>query len=183
MNKVDLGKFTNTWYNPAGKAKKIAWHTVNNIFFKPRIHYPYRFKVFLLRIFGAKIEKTTVIKPSVNIKYPWFLEAGDNVWIGEGSWIDNLAKIKIGNNVCLSQRSFLCCGNHDYKSPSFDLIVKEIEIEDGVWIGAGAIVLGGVKCGSHSVLTAGSIATRDLEPYKIYQGNPAIYKRERIIRG
>ncbi len=132
-------------------------------------------------MFGAKVGVGVVIKPNVNIKYPWFLEVGSHCWIGEGVWIDNLAKIIIGNNVILSQDSYLLTGSHDYKITTFDLMLGEILLEDGVWIGAKAIVCPGVKCHSHSVLSVGSIATQDMDPYTIYQGNPAIVKREREI--
>ena len=138
-------------------------------------------KVFLLRTFGAKIGKNVVVKPNVNIKYPWNLTVGDNSWIGEKVWIDNLGKVTIGKNVCLSQGAFLLCGNHDYKKETFDLMVKEIILEDGVWIGAKAVVCPGVTCKSHSVLAVGSIATSDLESYSIYQGNPAVKIKVRVI--
>jgi putative colanic acid biosynthesis acetyltransferase WcaF len=120
-----------------------------------------------------------VIKPRVTIKYPWFLTTGDHSWIGENVWIDNLAEVSMGNNVCLSQGSMLLTGNHDYSKSNFDLIVKEITLEDGVWIGAKSIVAGGVICHDHSVLTAGSVATKEMEAYSIYQGNPAGKVRER----
>jgi putative colanic acid biosynthesis acetyltransferase WcaF len=132
-------------------------------------------------MFGAKIGTGVVIKPGVNIKYPWFLEMGDHCWIGEEVWIDNLALVSIGNNVCLSQGAYLFTGSHDYKKRSFDLITKPIVLEDGVWIGAKATVCPSVTCHSHSVLAVGSVATGDLEAYSIYQGNPAIKKRERVI--
>ena len=138
-------------------------------------------KVFLLRTFGAKIGKNVVVKPNVNIKYPWNLSIGDNTWMGEKVWIDNLGKVSIGKNVCLSQGSFLLCGNHNYKKETFDLMIKEINLEDGVWIGAKATVCPGVTCKSHSVLSVGSIATSDLEAYSIYQGNPAVKIKERVI--
>ena len=89
--------------------------------------------------------------------------------------------ITIADNVCISQRAFLCTGNHNYKSPVFDLIVKPIDIEEGAWIGADALVGPGVKVGSHAVLTAGSVATDDLQPFGIYRGNPAILFKQRII--
>jgi putative colanic acid biosynthesis acetyltransferase WcaF len=132
-------------------------------------------------MFGAKIGKGVVIKQRVNIKYPWKLAIGDNTWIGEGVWIDNLGDVKIGANCCISQGALLLCGNHDYKKASFDLMVGEIVLEDGVWIGAQSIVTGGVKCHSHSILMSGSITSADLESYKIYRGNPAEFVRERIM--
>lgn len=122
-----------------------------------------------------------LIKPLVNIKYPWFLTIGNNVWIGEKVWIDNLEMVSIGNNVCLSQECLLLTGNHNYTQSSFDLIVKPIVLEDGVWIGARAIVCGGTVCRNHSVVTAGSVATGELQEMGIYKGNPCVKIKERII--
>jgi len=181
MKKVDLSKFDNKWYDSGSKFKRILWYLLNRYFLKTYMPYPSRIKVYILKIFGAKIGKNIVIKPNVNIKYPWFLEMGDNVWIGEGVWIDNLAPVKIGSNVCISQGAYLLTGNHNYKKESFDLIVKGIEIEDGVWIGAKSVVCPGVKLKSHSILTVGSVLTNDTEEFTIYRGNPAIPVRKRVI--
>jgi len=135
----------------------------------------------LLRIFGAKIGKAVNIKPKVNIKYPWLLKIGDHSWIGEGVWIDNLGRVKIGSNVCISQGAMLLTGNHNYKKSTFDLQVEEIVLEDGVWIGAKSIVGPGVTCKSHAVLAINSVATSDLDAYGIYQGTPAKFMRKRKI--
>ncbi|AFV97994.1 hypothetical protein B649_08410 [Candidatus Sulfuricurvum sp. RIFRC-1] len=135
----------------------------------------------LLRFFGSKIGTGVVIKPNVHIKYPWFLTIGDHCWIGEGVWIDNLAQVTIGANVCLSQGSYLLTGSHDYKKNTFDLITRPITVEEGTWIGAKAIVCPGVTCHNHSVLAVGSVAVSNLEAYGIYQGNPAVKKRKRAI--
>jgi putative colanic acid biosynthesis acetyltransferase WcaF len=89
--------------------------------------------------------------------------------------------ISIGSNVCISQGATLLTGSHNYKKGSFDLITKGITLEDGVWIGAEAIINLGVTAHSHAVLTSGSVATKDLEAYGVYQGNPAVKIRERII--
>jgi putative colanic acid biosynthesis acetyltransferase WcaF len=138
-------------------------------------------KVSLLRFFGAKVGQRVVIKPGVNIKYPWNLEIGDHAWIGERVWIDNLIKVRIGRHVCLSQGAMLLTGNHNYSSTSFDLVVKPITLEDGVWIGSRAAVCPGVHCHSHAVLAVHSVATKDLDAYTIYQGNPAKPIRKRNI--
>ena len=182
MSKTNLSQFNNGWYDPGGNVlKRFLWYYTNIVWFNSG--FPLSgVKVFLLRLFGAKIGSGVVVKPRVNIKYPWKLTVGNNVWIGEQVWIDNLAQVRIGDNVCLSQGSFLLCGNHDYKKPSFDLIVSDIILEEGVWIGAKAIVCPGITCASHSVLAVGSVATSNLEAYKIYQGNPAAIVRERIIQ-
>jgi len=122
-----------------------------------------------------------MIKPKVNIKYPWLLIVENYVWIGEEVWIDNLVEVVLGKNVCLSQGAMLLTGNHDYKNSKFDLKVGKIVLEEGVWIGAKAIVCPNVTCYSHAVLAVNSVAVKDLEAYGIYQGNPAQYVRERKI--
>jgi putative colanic acid biosynthesis acetyltransferase WcaF len=127
------------------------------------------------------VGKGVVIKPAVSIKYPWKLEIGDHVWIGEKVWIDNLAKVRIDNNACISQGAMLLTGNHNYKKSTFDLLVGEIVLQEGAWVGAQSVVCPGVTCCSHSVLSVGSVAVSDLEPYSIYQGNPAVKVRARAI--
>lgn len=165
----------------ANKIKQIAWYFINVIIFKTGLFPISVLKVLLLKIFGTTIGNGVVIKPGVNIKYPWKLSIGNHSWIGEGVWIDNLDTIQIGSSVCISQNAYLLTGNHDFKKQSFDLITAPIIIEDGVWIGAAAIVCPGVICGSHAVLSVASVATKNLDPYHIYKGNPAIKTIERII--
>ena len=182
MQKTELNKFKNDWYNPGSKVKRAFWFVCNVLFLQNRLNPSSGLKVSILRAFGAKIGKGVVIKPNVSVKYPWKLEIGDYVWIGENVWIDNLEKVCIGNNVCVSQGAMLLCGNHNYKKSTFDLIVKGITLEDGSWVGAQSVVCPGVTLKSHSILSVGSIATKDLCPYTIYQGNPAVEIRKREIK-
>lgn len=180
MEQTDLSKYDNSWYNPGkGVVVRALWYFVNMLFFKSSWNVSSGLKVGLLRAFGAKVGKGVNIKPCVNIKYPWNLVIGDYSWLGENVWIDNLAPVEIGNNVCISQGALLLCGNHNYKKPSFDLMVGEIHIEDGAWVGAKAVVCPGVTIKTHAVLCVGSIATSNMEPYKIYQGNPAVCVKDR----
>lgn len=182
MQKTDLSAYNNHPYNPGGNAvKRVLWYYTNILFFKSALFPFYGFKVALLRAFGAKIGKKVELKPCVNIKYPWNLTIGDEVWIGEKVWLDSLVMITIGSNVCISQGATLLTGSHNYKKSSFDLLTRGITLEDGTWIGAGAIVNLGVTAHSHAVLTSGSVATGELEAYGVYQGNPAVKIRERII--
>ena len=179
--KTELKMYDNSWYRPAGRIKSLVWY-YTNVFFLINKWIPLSsIKVAILKIFGASIGKGVVIKPGVNIKYPWFLTIGDYSWIGEDVWIDNLTDVKIGSNCCISQGAMLLCGNHNFKKSTFDLIVKPITLEDGVWIGAKTTVCPGVIAKSHSVLTVGSILSQDMEPYTIYRGNPATFVKKRII--
>lgn len=144
--------------------------------------WPSRLKVGLLRVFGGKLGRGVVVKPSVKIKYPWFLKVGDHCWIGEQVWIDNLAQVTLGNHVVVSQGAYLLTGNHDYKSPHFDLSLGPIGIGDGAWIAARSIVGPGVTVGKLAVLGLGAVATQDLEERSVYGGNPAQRLRERILQ-
>ncbi|MFY7907937.1 MAG: WcaF family extracellular polysaccharide biosynthesis acetyltransferase [Emticicia sp.] len=185
MQKTDLTKYNNDWYKDSNLTRgfiiSALWYVVNALFINSYLLIPASIKISLLRIFGAKIGNNVTLKPNINIKYPWNLEIGNNVWLGEELWIDNLGKVKIGDNCCLSQGAMLLSGNHDYKKTTFDLIIKDIVLEEGVWIGAKSIVCGGVTCYSHSILSVNSVANKSLDAYCIYQGNPAQLIRNREI--
>lgn len=179
--RTDLSAFENPEYDPGAFWLRGLWFVVNALFFKSPLPGSF-WKRSLLRLFGANLGKGVIIKPRVNIKYPWFLSVGDHVWIGEEVWIDNLGTVSIGSHTCISQGAMLLCGNHDHRLPSFDLIVQSITLEEGVWVGAQAVVGPGVRLASHAFLTLGSVAVTDLPEYGIYQGNPATFIRERKIR-
>lgn len=181
MRITELNKFNNDWYNPGPKLKRAFWFICNALFLQNKYNPSSGVKVAILKLFGANIGKGVVIKPNVSVKYPWKLEIGDYVWIGENVWIDNLAFVRIGNNVCVSQGAMLLCGNHNYKKSTFDLMIGEIKLEDGSWVGAQSVVCPGITMKSHSILSVGSVATKDLEAYTIYQGNPAEEVRKREI--
>ncbi|MEO0896478.1 MAG: WcaF family extracellular polysaccharide biosynthesis acetyltransferase [Bacteroidota bacterium] len=177
---TDLSSFDNSWYDPGGGSlKRVIWYFTNVLFFlNPLIPFS-SLKRSLLKLFGAKVGAGVVIKPSVNIKYPWKLTIGDHVWIGEKVWIDNLAEVVIEDHVCLSQGAMLLTGNHDYKKSSFDLMIGEIHLEKGSWVGAQSLVGPNVRLHTHAILSAGSVATHDLKAYTIYKGNPCQEIRKR----
>jgi putative colanic acid biosynthesis acetyltransferase WcaF len=177
---VDLSSYSAAHFDRgASKGRELIWLFVSLVLFRlcPLSLSP--LKRTVLRIFGARVGIGVTIKPQVKITFPWKLEIGDHVWLGEECWLLNLERIAIGNNVCISQRAFLCTGSHNHKLPTFDLITKPITVENGAWIGASAWVGPGVVVGVESVLSAGSVATKDLERGGIYRGNPAVFLRPR----
>lgn len=178
---TDLSKYSIGDYRAGPRLKVLTWYLFNYFIFFSSIPYPSKFKVMLLRFFGAKVGKGVVIKPKVRIKNPWRLIVGNYCWIGEDVWIDNIENVSIGNNVCLSQGAVLLTGNHDYSKSNFPPKYDKIIIEDGVWICAKAIVCPGVVCRSHAVLTVNSVATKDMDEMRIYSGNPAVFIRDRVI--
>lgn len=180
---VDLAIFSTGGFDRGASAfRELLWLLVSLFLFRLCPLKLSALKCAILRLFGARVGHGVVIKPQVKITFPWKLALGDHVWLGEECWLLNLAPIIIKDNVCISQRAFLCTGNHDYQSATFDLITKPIHIEEGAWIGAGAFVGPGSTIGTHTVVSAGSVVTGDLAPYGIYQGNPASRVKTRIIR-
>lgn len=177
---VDLSAYTPADYRPGrGRVTQLLWYLVSVAFFESGWFPLTRLKPALLRAFGARIGSNVTIKPNVRIKYPWRLAVGDHVWIGQESWIDNLADVEIGSHVCLSQRAYLCTGGHDHRSRRFDLQTEPIVLADGCWVAAAAVVLGGVTIGKNSLVAAGSVVTRDVEPAKIVGGSPATVLADR----
>jgi putative colanic acid biosynthesis acetyltransferase WcaF len=182
LNQVDLANFRPSGFDRgAGAAKEGLWLIVRLLLFQLCPFSLSALKRTVLRAFGARIGQGVIIKPQVKITFPWKLVVGDYVWFGEECWLLNLERIVIGSNVCISQRAFLCTGNHNYRLPTFDLITKPIAVEDGAWLGAACWVGPGVTVGSHAVLTAGSVVAKSLEPWGIYQGNPAVKVKSRDL--
>lgn len=177
---MDLSKFNKVNLNKdSSKLKLFLWYFTNAVLFSSPFFPFYKLKSAVLRMYGAKIGCELCIKPNVSIKYPWKLTVGDYVSIGEGVWIDNLAKVSFGSHSCISQGSYICTGNHDYKSDSFDLILGEVTVGRGCWIGAKALVLPNSVLENGAILTAGSVASGVLQSNSIYQGHPAKKIRDR----
>src|SRR6516162_6346266 len=110
------------------------WYMVKCLLFLSHWPFPSRLKCVLLRSFGARIGKGVLIKPRVNIHFPWKLTVGDFTWIGEEVFILNFEPVCIGAHCCISQRAFLCTGNHDYRQEHMPYRNAPITIEDGAWI-------------------------------------------------
>ena len=179
---MSLRQTSNNGYHPGrGYLVRSAWLVVEGlVFLNPFVPF-YGVKRWLLRMFGARVGRQLLIKPSVHIKYPWRLTIGDHVWLGERAWIDNMEDVVIGSNVVISQGAYLCTGNHDWSNPGMPLSPRPIRVEDGAWVGAFTKVGPGVTIGAESILTLGSVCTEDTEPATIYRGIPAAPVRKRQI--
>lgn len=177
-----LDHYTLSTYTPGAPLwKQLLWYFLGDPLFRTHLLPFSAFKVWVLRRFGAEIGKRVRIKPGVRVKFPWRLGVGDHVWIGENTWIDNIAPITIESHVCLSQDVYLCTGNHDWSDPDFKLIPAAIHIEQGSWLAARAVVGPGVTVGQGAVLCLGSVTGRSLQPMTIYTGNPARAVKQRRL--
>lgn len=182
-NGVHLAAFSAAGFDKgAGLLKQTAWYFVNALIVRASWNPFMGIKIALLKMFGARIGRGLIIKNNVNVKFPWKLTIGDDCWIGEGVWIDNLDMVTIGNDVCISQGAMLLTGNHDYTQPSMPYRNAPIRIDSGAWIGAKAVLCPGVNVYANAILTVGSVATTDMQPATIYQGNPAKEIRKRKMK-
>jgi len=154
------------------KSVEATWHLLKCLLFLSPLPWPSWLKCALLRLFGATIGKRVCIKPRVNIHFPWKLRIGDHSWIGEEVFLLNLEPITIGAHCCISQRAFLCSGNHDYRQPEMPYRNQLIIIEDGTWIGAQAFIAPGVTTGTDAVIMAGSVVHRNQPAGMVCGGNP-----------
>lgn len=180
MCAVHLADFRNHWYRPG---RNLFWRLSWFLIGLPLLRFPLipssGFRAWVLRIFGAHVGRGVTIKPGVRVKYPWHLSIGNNTWLGEDCWIDCLTRVHIGHDVCISQGSYLCTGNHDWSDPAFGLILGPIEIADGAWVGAKAVISPGVCMGECAIAAAGSVVTKNIPGYEIHAGNPASFVRRR----
>lgn len=126
-----------------------------------------------MRLFGAKIGRNVLIRPSAKATFPWKITIGDCAWIGDEVVLYSLGEIKIGDNVVVSQRSYICTGSHDFKKESFDIFVKKITIGKQAWIAANVFIGPGVDIGEACVVGACSCVFSDLPEKMVCFGSPA----------
>lgn len=164
----ELSKFKNNSLTTRLRLKLILWLVCQSIIF-PVLPFS-SIKSLFLKFFGAKLGLRIKLRRGTRVHFPWNLEIGNDCWIGEEVWFINHEKITIGSNVCISQRSIICSGGHDYRSASLDYAHKPVVIKDGAWICLDAKVLPGVTIGECSVVSAGEIARKSLPDYSMLVG-------------
>lgn len=148
------------------------WWLVYFFLFKPSPQVMYGWRRFLLRLFGSKIGKKVILRPSCQITYPWKLEIGDYSWIGDEVVLYTLGEIKIGSNTVISQRSYLCTGSHDYTKTDFPIFAKPILIHDSCWLAADVFVSPGVEIVDEVIIGARSSVFKSILEKGVYKGNP-----------
>lgn len=133
----------------------------------------------ILRLFGAKIHSTAVVRGGAIIWYPPNLEMKEYSVIAGGVQCYNMNRIVIGRNSTVSQRSFLCGGTHDFRVASHPLVTKPILIGNDVWIAAEAFIGPGVVVPDGCVIGARAVVNGTLTPWTVYAGNPAVAIKDR----
>jgi putative colanic acid biosynthesis acetyltransferase WcaF len=165
------------------KTCRFIWGIVYVFFYRPfslPVFHTWRNSV--LRLFGAKIGAGSVIHASVKIWAPWNLEIGQRTAIGPQVECYNPARIKIGNKVTISQKSYLCTATHDYTTLEKPLITKNITIDDYAWVCADVFIAPGITIGQGAVVGSRAAVFKDIEPWTVVGGNPAKFIKKREIK-
>lgn len=149
------------------------WWIVQSTLFAFSPQFMYGWRRWLLRLFGADIGKKVIIRPTARITYPWKVKVGNYSWIGDDVVIYSLGEVYIGDNVVISQRSYLCTGSHDYNSRNFDIFSKPIVVKDKAWLATDVFVAPGLTIGRGAVVGARSSVFSDLPEMTICVGYPA----------
>jgi putative colanic acid biosynthesis acetyltransferase WcaF len=166
-------------FSLANRALRLLWGCCWLLFFRLSPRPLYVWRALLLRLFGAKVGPRSRIYPAARVWAPWNLVCADHVTLGDRAEIYNPAPVELGSHVILSPESFLCGATHDYNDPEFPLLAYAMTVERYAWICARAAVAPGVRIGEGAVLGLQSVATRDLEPWTVYSGHPAVAVRRR----
>ena len=162
------------WKVGAPRLVQACWFCIGAPLLSSRWMPGSLWRIYLLKSFGAKIGPFCRIKPGLRVKFPWKLVVGHSCWLGEDVWLDNLAQVTIGDRVCISQGSYFCTGNHNYKSIDFDLKLGPIDIQSDAWVAAGVLIAPGTVIGSGAVITLGSVVSGHVPPHSLMRGNPAL---------
>jgi putative colanic acid biosynthesis acetyltransferase WcaF len=157
-----LSGFTGAGYNKGRSVAIQALWVLASKSLVERTWCPSRFRVVILRLFGARVGHGVLIRSGVRVHWPWKLTIANNVWIGVDAWLLNLEPIFIGSDVCISQKAFLCTGSHQADSPTFEYDNAPIHVKDGAWIAAQATVLRGVTIGKSAIVGASALIVKDV---------------------
>lgn len=167
----------------ASKLKRLVWRFVWFVLFRPTPSWCLnRWRLVLLKLFGAKYGKGCRIASTVKIWAPWNLEIGDYVCLAENVDCYSVSPIYIGSKVTVSQRTFLCSASHDVTSLSRPLIHSPIIIEPHAWVCAEAFVGPGVTIAEGAVVGARAVVTKDVGVWIVVAGNPAKFVKRREIQ-
>jgi putative colanic acid biosynthesis acetyltransferase WcaF len=161
------------------RLRRLMWNLCWAVLFRFSPRPLFAWRSMLLRLFGAKLGPNCKFYPSSRVWAPWNLVCSDLVAVGDGAEIYNPAPVRLGSHAILSQNSYLCGATHDFDDPGFPLLAFAMELGAYAWVCARACVAPGVNVGEGAVLGLASVATRDLEPWAVYAGSPAVKVKQR----
>lgn len=179
--KIDVSKYANR-FSLANKCARVLWGAVWLLVFRPTPSFLFGWRRFLLRCFGANLAGSASVYPSARIWAPWNLTMGEHSCLSHFVDCYCVDKITIGAHATVSQYAFLCAATHDISDPHMQLVTRPIAIGDGAWVCAGAFVGPGVTIGEGAVAGARAVVTKDVAAWQVVAGNPAVFKKKRVLK-
>jgi putative colanic acid biosynthesis acetyltransferase WcaF len=170
---IDLRHYDQSWFDRGRSGWYILlWWLVQAVVFPLTPHFLHSVRAAVLRLFGAKIGHSVIIRPTARFTYPWKVTIGDHSWIGDDVVLYSLDQITIGAHCVISQKTYLCTGSHDIHDPTFGLKTAPITIGNGVWIAADCFVAPGVEIGANAVIGTRSTVLKSMPNQQVCWGNP-----------
>ena len=180
---IDLSKYTQSNFTRGRPSWFIIiWWLVQAIAFPLSLHNFNFFRCWLLRLFGAKIGKKVVIRPTARFTYPWKVTIDDYSWIGDDVVFYSIDRIQIGSHCVISQKSYLCTASHDFRDEAFSLTTAPIRIGNGAWVATDCFIAPGITIGDNAVIGARSTVFRDIPSQQIAWGSPCTPRYTRKMK-
>ena len=174
--------YTEASFSLKNRLMRLLWNIIYFFLFVPSPRVFHKWRIFLLKLFGATIGKNCNIHRKAEIWAPWNLRLGNYIGIADNVKLYNMDIISIGDYSTISDGAHLCCGSHDYNSKNFQLFAKPITLKEKVWICAEAFIHPGVTINNGCVIGARSVVIKSLEDENgIYTGNPCKFVKKRSL--
>ncbi|GAB3904412.1 colanic acid biosynthesis acetyltransferase WcaF [Larkinella knui] len=155
------------------RIKILLWEYTWLIFcsWTPKPANPWR--LFWLKVFGAKLYGTPFVHQRSRIQIPWNLIMHHRACLGDRANAYSLGSIEIKEHATVAQEVYICTGTHAFDQPAKNLVTSPIVIGAHAFIGARAFIMPGVTIGDHAIVGACSVVTKDVAPHRVVKGNPA----------
>lgn len=161
------------------RVARLLWGIVYVVFFRPSPWFLYRWRVVLLRLFGASVDRSCIVHSSARVYAPWNLKMQPYACLASQSYCFNVAPVYIGEASTVSEGCYICTASHEIHSPGRELIAKPVHIDANAWIFARAMIGPGVTIGAGAVVAMGAVVVKDVEPNAVVGGNPARFIKQR----
>ncbi|MEL7585555.1 MAG: hypothetical protein AAGU19_02495 [Prolixibacteraceae bacterium] len=180
---VDKTHYVRNTFSLKNKLGRVLWKVTSLLLFRPfTLRFFRRWRVLVLKCFGAKLQWSSLVHATVKIWAPWNLEMGTYACLGPDVDCYNQGKITIGAHATVSQKSYLCASSHDISDSLHSLIIAPIVIETQAWVAADAFIGPGVRIGQGAVIGARSAVFKDVDAWTVVGGNPAGFIKARTIK-
>lgn len=166
-----------SWGAPAWKV--YAWSVIELLLVSNPFQISSRVRRAALRAFGAQVGASVVLRPRLRVRFPWKLAIGDRSWIGEDVWLHNQDLLTIGSDAVVSQGTFITTGSHSHRR-DMALITRPVVVEDGAWVTARCIILGGSRVGVSALVTPGTVVSGEVPDGMVFGQSPGTVLRARF---